>query len=139
MSLETRLTALATRVATECKSLWTAVNGKAATVHGHVLTDANVTGTLAIAKGGTGQTYASGARNALGAPGVYSTWFATITAGTWNTVTHDLSTAYVTVQFLAGSPWLPYELEWEPVAGDDSIRFRADVALDDVGVLVVGF
>lgn len=71
----------------------------------------------------------------------YSTWFANIVAGAWNTVTHNLGTEYVNPQFLVGTPAVPYELEWENVAadGDNTIRFRADAALADVGVLIVGW
>lgn len=35
-------------------------------IHGHKLTDSNITGTLAISKGGTGATTVAGARNKLG-------------------------------------------------------------------------
>lgn len=47
MSQQTRLTALATRIAGECKSLWTAVNGKANSTHSHAIGD------LPVAASGT--------------------------------------------------------------------------------------
>jgi hypothetical protein len=40
--------------------------GAAASVHGHALTDANITGMLPVAQGGTGQTTLALARNAMG-------------------------------------------------------------------------
>ena len=123
------------------RTLGTGAAQAAAGNHGHALTDAGITGTLPISKGGTGATSATGARYAIGAPGAVTTWYATLTAGTWNTITHNLVSEYLNVQFFLGTPSVPIDLDWENQAadGDNTIRFKSDVALSDVGVLIIGW
>lgn len=125
-------------VKTRCTAKTGDVLGTTALTWVREVVGTGVFGALPIESGGTGTVSATGARWNLGAPGTVSSWEATVTAGTWYTVTHNLSTQYLSAQFLVGTPSKPIELEWENVAGDDSIRFRSDVTLTDVGVFIVG-
>jgi hypothetical protein len=120
-------------------SLGWANTNLAAKVHGHALTDANITGTLAIAKGGTGGTTAATARAGLSAAGAYSEVFATaLVAGTWSAnITHSFNSLAVDVtvtNLASGEAW---DLDWK-TTGANTVQIRADlaVAANALGVLV---
>lgn len=121
-------------------TITTALAGKAPMVHGHDLTDANITGTLAIAKGGTGGTTAATARAALGTSGSFYGTSPALTADTWSaSIAHGLGVGYPTVALwdLASGEMVELDVKYIDT-NNIQIRSGAAASAGVYGVRVVG-
>lgn len=92
--------------------------------------------TIAVNKGGTGATSASGARTNLGATGKYAETLGALTAGVETTITHNLGTSDVVVSFRDASTGYVIDLNWR-VIGNNSIGVTADIAFSSSSVTAV--
>lgn len=106
-----------------------ALAGKAPTGHGHALTDANITGVLPVAKGGTGGTTAEQARSYLLAPGAVSLSNPNaLVAGVWSaSIAHNMNSENVGVFFKENATKESLVLDYKSVDANN-VQIRADVA-----------
>lgn len=92
--------------------------------------------TVDLAYGGTGATTAAGARANLAVPGKYANNLGALTAGTEATITHNLGTTDVIVQFQNTSTKYEEILSWRAIDAN-TVGVTADVAYAAAALRVI--